>query len=82
MVLDAQEIGESALTAFNSLGDDNRTRSVPALLLLDEHQQGWKDQANTADHRLVLSMPITLKKLRETLARLIPSGDNDPASDG
>jgi len=79
VVFNAQEIGDSALAAFNSLGDDNRTRYVPALLLLDEHQQAWKEQANTADHRRVLSMPITLKTLREALARLIRSGEEASA---
>lgn len=82
VVLNAQEVGKSALTAFNHLGDDNRTRLVPALLLLDENQQGWKDQAKTADRRLVLAMPITMKKLRETLAQLILAGDDDPGTSG
>ena len=80
VVLDAQEIGEPALVAFNSFGDDKRTHYLPALLLLDKNQQAWREQANTGEHRVVLAMPITMKKLLATLARLIPLGiESDPS---
>ena len=75
VIFNAQELGESALEVFNSLGADNRTRYVPALLLLDENQRSWLPKAETDDHRIVLSMPITMKKLRAALAALLPSKD-------
>jgi eukaryotic-like serine/threonine-protein kinase len=68
----AQQIGQIALEKFNELGEDARTQSVAAILLLDEAQKAWKKQAQTADHRVVLSMPITMKQLRGVLAKLAP----------
>ncbi len=73
VVLNAQELGESALVAFNELGEDSKTALVPAVLLLDEHQAAWSRKAKTAPHRVILKMPITMKGLREELAKLLPS---------
>jgi serine/threonine-protein kinase len=71
IVFCAQGLGETALNAFNALAGDDRTVSVPTVLLLDESQKGWKEQANAAEHRIVLTMPITMKELRATLATLL-----------
>jgi serine/threonine-protein kinase len=73
VLFDAQQIGSQALEMFNQLGEDPRTQSVPAVLLLDENQPKWKSQASTSKHRLVLDMPITMRKLRTTLEHLTPS---------
>jgi serine/threonine-protein kinase len=67
----AQGLGEAALNGFNMLASDDRTVSVPSVLLLDEPQKGWKEHASAADHRIVLTMPITMKDLRSTLAALM-----------
>ena len=71
VLFSAPELGESALEMFNELGDDSKTSFVRALLLLDENQKEWMDKAKTSDHRLVRSMPITLKQLRAALASLL-----------
>jgi serine/threonine-protein kinase len=72
-VFNAQLLGQAALDSFNELGEDPRTQAVPAVLLLDEVQQPWKAEAQTADHRLVLTMPITMRQLRTILAQLAPA---------
>ncbi len=75
VLFNAQQIGPLALKMFNELGEDKRTESVPAVLLLDEGQQQWKAEARTARHRIVLSMPITMKQLRAALEQLaVPVG--------
>jgi len=71
LVFSAQGIGKAALTGFNELAADERTASLPALLLLDEPQKEWKEQAACAEHRLVLTMPLTMKDLRNALATLL-----------
>lgn len=71
VLFSAQEIGESAVEMFNGLTEDAKTGAVRAVLLLDENQLQWKSQAEAADHRLVLTMPITMKDLRATLATLL-----------
>ena len=72
VIINAQEIGQPALESFNALGGDRRTLYVPALLLLDQSQEEWKNEAQTAKRRLVLSMPISVKQLRETLSEMLP----------
>ena len=67
----AQQIGRDALDMFNQMGEDKRTESVPAILLLSEGQLPWKAKARTADHRIVLSMPLTMKQLRTSVEQLL-----------
>ena len=71
VVLNAQQLGKAALEAFNKFGSDPRTKTVPAVLLLDEKQQRWSPKAGTAGHRVVLSMPVTMKQLRGVLTKLV-----------
>ncbi len=75
LVINAQELGEAALDAFNRFGKDSKTHFVRAVLLLDEKQRPWLQQAETSDHRVALTMPITLRKLRDTLAQLVPDSN-------
>ena len=67
----AQQIGRHALDMFNQMGEDKRTESVPAILLLNENQLPWKSEAQTTDRRIVLSMPLTMKQLRTSVEQLL-----------
>jgi len=71
VVFCALQIGRLALDMFNQMGEDKRTDSVPAILLLNESQQPWKSKAHTAGHRIVLSMPLTMKQLRTSVEQLL-----------
>ena len=73
MLFSAQQIGPLALDMFNQLGEDKRTESVPAILLLNESQQSWQSKAHAAKHRIVLAMPLTMKQLRTSLEELLPA---------
>ncbi len=81
VVLNAQQLGRSALTAFNEFGEDTRTEFVPAVLLLDENQRAWQKAAKVTDHRRVLFMPLTMKQLRTALTKLVapqPTKEGSP----
>jgi DNA-binding response OmpR family regulator len=67
----AQKIGHLALDMFNQMGEDKRTESVPAILLLNESQLPWKPKARAAAHRIVLTMPLTMKQLRTAVEHLL-----------
>ncbi len=71
VLFNAQELGEPALSGFNQLGEDSKTSSIPAVLLLDERQHGWQEKALTGKHRVVLPLPVTMKRLRSVLASLV-----------
>lgn len=72
IVLNAAELGETALDVFNRLGEDTSTQVIPTLLLLEQTQRSWKKQAKTARHRAVLSLPIKMGDLRLAVKQLIP----------
>ena len=67
----AEEIGPAAVEWFNRLGTDRKALSVRALLLLGENQRAWEKDAEVADHRKVLFMPLTMRQLRAALADLL-----------
>ncbi len=74
LLLSAQAVGASAVKVFNEMGEDSSTSFVPAILLLGEKQRDWAKKVVADKHRVVLPMPITMKKLRVTLARLVAAG--------
>ncbi len=78
VLFNAQELGEAALSGFNQLGEDPKTRSIPAVLLLDQRQHTWQEAAVTAEHRVVLPLPVTMKRLRTVLASLVDRANAAP----
>jgi serine/threonine protein kinase len=73
VMISAQSMGESALNAFNELSENKKTAFIPMVLLLGEDQKAWKKQAHASDIRRVLTMPLTMRQLREALAELVLS---------
>lgn len=72
VIFSTGELGESALEAFNRFGETAHTRDIPAVLLLGEQHASWKKKAKLNDKRVVVSMPIKLRQVRELLAKLVP----------
>lgn len=77
VIFSTGELGEAALDAFNRFADGIHTTAVPAVLLLGEAHAAWQKKAKLSKHRLVVSMPIKLRQLREVLAKLAPVRNND-----
>lgn len=73
ILFNAQQIGAGAVDVFNQLCEDKRTQAIPAILLLDESQLALKSRAQAGPHRLILTMPITMRQLRAKLEELLPS---------
>ncbi len=65
-------VGKPAVEAFNRFGQEERTRQIPAVLLLDKRHRGWRDEADVAPHRVVVTMPIKLRQLRDVIRQLMP----------
>ncbi|HEX3726447.1 MAG TPA: protein kinase, partial [Pirellulales bacterium] len=81
VIFSTGELGQAALDAFNRFAEAKHTATIPAVLLLGEGQQSWKQRAKLDKHRVVVSMPIKLRELRQVLAKLVPlinhQGDED-----
>jgi tRNA A-37 threonylcarbamoyl transferase component Bud32/CheY-like chemotaxis protein len=71
VIFSALELGSVAVEAFNRFGEDEVTREMPAILMLDEKQQHFAADAQLAPHRVTISMPLKVKDLRATLIKLL-----------
>jgi serine/threonine-protein kinase len=65
------ELGEAALEAFNRFGSLPGTENIPAILFVDQRQQEIIQAARMGPSRVLLSMPLKVKELRETLLKLL-----------
>jgi eukaryotic-like serine/threonine-protein kinase len=70
LIFSASELEEQAVAAFNRLGEENTTASVPAILVLDQKQAALAADAKELAHRIVLVGP-KMGELRAALVRLI-----------
>lgn len=71
VVFSALEIGANAVDGFNRFGNDEVTREMPAILMLDQKQQHFARDAQLGPHRVIMSMPLKVKDLRVTLMKLL-----------
>jgi len=71
VIFSTQDLGGTAVAAFNRLGESETASHVPAVLLLDKRQRSLADAAQPNSHRVLLSMPLKIKELRVTLMKLV-----------
>lgn len=71
VVFCAHDLGAVALDAFNSFATNSVTQSIPAILLINERQQAFIEQAELSEHHLSLTMPIKVNEFRTALRRLL-----------
>jgi eukaryotic-like serine/threonine-protein kinase len=74
-VFSAQDLGTRAVEAFNQLGQSEITRDVPTILLVDPREKELARAAQTAEHRLLMPLPLKIKSLLQTLAKLLRTSD-------
>lgn len=74
-VFSAQDLGARAIEAFNQLGQSEIARDTPAILLVDPREKELARAAQTAEHRLLLPLPLKIKSLLETLAKLLRNNE-------
>jgi serine/threonine protein kinase len=65
------DMGEEALDAFNAFGENEDTRDIPSVLVTAEKHAELAAQASTAEHRMVLPMPLKVRQLRAMLLKLL-----------
>jgi serine/threonine-protein kinase len=71
VIFSTQDLGGTAVAAFNRLGDSETASQVPSVLLVDKRRKRLADAAQTNEHRVLLSMPLKMKELRVTLMKLL-----------
>ena len=65
------EMGQDSIDAFNEFGKQTKTKQIPAVLLLDENHKDRGGVAELASHRVLMPMPLKVRKLRAVLMKLI-----------
>jgi serine/threonine-protein kinase len=65
------ELGRAALDAFNEFGESERTKQLPAVLFIAENHHDLAKLARTAEHRVLLYMPLKVRQLRTVLLALL-----------
>ncbi|MBP89568.1 MAG: serine/threonine protein kinase [Planctomycetaceae bacterium] len=65
------EMAEEALDAFNSFGENEDTKDIPAILFLSERHQEYARKARGGEHRVLLPMPLKVRQLRAILLKLL-----------
>jgi hypothetical protein len=71
LLFSSGDIGRAALDGFNRFGQETAMRDIPAVLLLDEAHAAWAPEANTAEHRAVLTMPVKQREVRQAIQSVL-----------
>jgi len=75
LLLSTGHLGASVLEAFNRLGDEPSTKTVPVVLLLGDQHGGWAKEASVGKHRAVLQMPVKSRELRQAILKVLNQSD-------
>jgi tRNA A-37 threonylcarbamoyl transferase component Bud32 len=71
VLFSALALSDDALDAFNKFGSSDATKNLPAILFVDPKQSDLIKNAKLSDKRVLVSMPLKVKELRETLMQLL-----------
>ncbi len=71
LVLCAPDLGNLALSAFNQFIEQEHTKNIPVVMLVDPKQQHIIRGAKTSPRHVLLPMPLKVRELRQALVRLI-----------
>ena len=78
VIFSAGELGDEAVDAFNAFGEDEETKSIPAILLLNRTDKELIRKAQASDHRILLPIGLKIKRLRAKLVELLK--EQEPSS--
>lgn len=71
VIISTQDLGGTAVAAFNRLAESETASQVPVILLVDKRQKALADAAQTNEKHVLLSMPLKMRELRITLLKLV-----------
>jgi serine/threonine-protein kinase len=70
VVLCAVDLGNEALEAFNTLAEQEHTKNIPVIMLVDPRQQHIIRGSKTSENHVLLAMPLKVRELRQMLVHL------------
>ncbi len=78
VVFNGQSLGMRAVRGFNDFAQKRNIKEIPTLLILDQGQSDWAKDVKEQPHRPVLTMPVTVRQLRETVVGLLKTEETPP----
>jgi len=75
LLLSTAHIGHAAVDAFNRLGIEAATKTVPVVLLLGDQHKAWAEDAAVGKHRAILQMPVKSRELRYAILKVLNHSD-------
>ena len=73
ILFNGQSLGLRAVRAFNDFAQYRGLRDVGAVLILDVGQTDWAESVKPRKNRIVMSMPIKIKEIRDILEQMFAS---------
>lgn len=75
ILLSTGQAGYPVVEAFNRLGTEPSTKTVPVILLLGENHREWAKKTEPDKHRIVLQMPVKSRELRSAVLKVLKHAD-------
>lgn len=75
ILLSTGQAGYPVVEAFNRLGTEPSTKTVPVILLLGENHREWAKKTEPDKHRIVLQMPVKSRELRSAVLKVLKHGE-------
>jgi len=79
VVLCAPDLGNLALEAFNQFSEQEHTKNIPVVMLVDPKQQHIIRGAKTSPNHVLIAMPLKVRELRQALVKLTTQASTNPA---
>jgi serine/threonine-protein kinase len=70
VILCAPDLGKLALEAFNQFAEQEHTKQIPLVMLVDPKQQYIIRAAKTSPNHVLIAMPLKVRELRQALVKL------------
>ena len=70
ILFNGQSLGIRAVRGFNDFSQYRGLRDVGAILMLEGGQMDWMDSVTLTPNRVVMSMPIKVREIREVLTQM------------
>jgi serine/threonine-protein kinase len=70
IIISAVNLGNEALDFFNNIGQQEHTKDLPMLLLIDQRQTHIIERAQVGKNHRTIAMPLKVRELRETILQL------------
>jgi len=70
VLFNGQSLGIRAVRGFNDFSQYRGLRDVGAILILDVGQADWAEEVTLTPNRIILTMPIKVREIREVLSRM------------